>query len=80
MEDYELLKKLHIELGSLLARMPQETTKSGDVPSNKYVIRDPDSPATEPQRRKLKALGFKGSTSLMTKQEASDKIREIEDG
>ena len=80
MEDYALLKKLHIELGSLLARMPQKTTNGGDVPSKEYVIRDPDSPATEPQKRKLKAIGYTGNTSLMTKKEASDKIREIEEG
>jgi len=65
---------------SKIVRMHKKLPEGRDVPINKPVIRDPNSPATDPQKKLLKSLGYKGNTSLLTKQDASNKISELKEG
>ena len=73
--DKKILKELYLELEDLFKNDAPKNTTSRDVPP---TIRDPDSPATDKQKWKLKKLGYTGNTALLTKQEASDKISEYE--
>ncbi len=90
-KDFSILKKLYDELDlffqsaigdtqqeKLPSSTNQEDSGGGEESPPSIIIRDPNKPASIPQKKKLRYLGYKGDVDSLKMGEASDLIKKLE--